>query len=151
MGEIFELEVGEVVITQRKPANTLNISENNARKHISILISKELITTKITQSVRRGYAENFKNTGTATTISNTGYYTGTTIPTGATSESDDEQNIYAFYRKEEIKEFNNKKRALKKSFLKRWIWWRYSSLYLLIQSIAIRFTSMGGSARFLNS
>ncbi|MGL4992922.1 MAG: winged helix-turn-helix domain-containing protein, partial [Bacteroidales bacterium] len=114
LGEIFELEAGEVVITQRKLANTLNISENNVRKHISTLISKELITTKVTQSVRGGYAENFKNRRTVITISNTDNYTGATDPIGATSESDDEQNIYAFYRKEEIKEFNNKKKGAQK-------------------------------------
>jgi len=118
MREIFELDAGQVVMTQRDMAKTLNTSDNEIRKHISTLTEEGLISTGITQSVRNRASQSCMKRRTVITICNLKYYIGKMNGEIYTSLRNEDGNFTALNRKEEVKEFKNKKKQIIETPLK---------------------------------
>ncbi|MGL4411546.1 MAG: hypothetical protein ACRCTF_05360 [Bacteroidales bacterium] len=109
MGEIFQLETGQVVITIRSLAKALDISENDVRKHLSKLVLMGLISTEVTQRPHRSYTENFKRRRTIVTICNPNLYFGKYDPVIYDLDEDEFDESYTLYKEINIINSYNKK------------------------------------------
>ncbi|MGL5895257.1 MAG: hypothetical protein ACRCZM_11705 [Bacteroidales bacterium] len=105
MREIFDLEAGQVVMTQRDMANTLCIKDRKVRTMIDNLKNSKLITTKIAHSRRTKSAQDHKLKRTIVTICNIHHYSGPLNPETDSDNNNLEIDFRALNRKEEIKEY----------------------------------------------
>lgn len=77
MNEIYNLEAGQLVTTQRSLAKSLCIKDSKVRYMMSKLVEFGLIKTEITQSTRNKHAMDIKARRTIITICERHYYIGT--------------------------------------------------------------------------